>query len=124
MPEGANVVSSSAAERSEDESDVDHVVIPGLSFVAAVAGLLAGSAAASAASSCVPGWPGTVLLAGQPLAASGVEGDAGSSGTVSLVPGPSGQAVRLDWAIGTGDWVQARYRFPAPVDSPRQTCSG
>ncbi|MBI4586712.1 MAG: hypothetical protein HY717_22085 [Planctomycetes bacterium] len=54
-----------------------------------------------------------------------MEKDSGSSGSLRLVPGiVAGQAVEFDWDLGTGDWVQARFTFPRPVDLSRADLFG
>lgn len=68
------------------------------------------------ASSCAPGWQGTVLIDAESLTNWVVESDTGSSGSLALAPGLVGQAVQLNWNLGLGSWVQGRYNFPAPID--------
>jgi hypothetical protein len=65
---------------------------------------------------CAPGWQGAVLIDGESLTHWAVEQDAGAAGALQLAPGLIGQAVRLDWQLGTGQWVQGCYAFPTPVD--------
>lgn len=65
---------------------------------------------------CAPAWQGSTLVDAETLTGWAVERDTGSSGTLESVPGLTGDAVRLNWNIGSGDWVQARYTFPSPVD--------
>ena len=64
----------------------------------------------------LPGWSGDVLVDCESTARWTVEHDAPSTGTLALDDGVFGQAVRLDWNLGSGAWVQARYDFPQPVD--------
>lgn len=68
---------------------------------------------------CAPGWQGSVLIdtsVMRLLQNWTVESDSGSSGELQPSEGLTGQAVQLNWNIGTGDWVQAKYTFPQPVD--------
>ena len=64
----------------------------------------------------LPGWSGDVLVDGESTAQWSVEHDGPSSGTLTLDDGVFGQAVRLDWDLGAGAWVQAKYTFSSPVD--------
>jgi hypothetical protein len=73
---------------------------------------------------CVPGWNGTVLSDCETTVQWSVEAGTGSSGTLSSVAGIIGNAVQLDWNIGTGDWVQAKYTFPQPVDLSQKDIVG
>lgn len=73
-------------------------------------------AARAAPRACPPGWQGHAIIDDEPLGNWAVEQDAGASGALVSVPGLSGLAVRLDWNLGVGSWVQARYLFPQPVD--------
>ncbi|XCN74747.1 MAG: hypothetical protein Q3M24_08390 [Candidatus Electrothrix aestuarii] len=72
----------------------------------------------SLADSRTPAWTGTVLLDCDSLDNWSVEADAaGSSGSTELQAGlVSGQSVQLNWNLGSGDWVQGKYTFPAPQD--------
>jgi len=65
---------------------------------------------------CVPGWDGVRLIDGESLSGWTVETDIGASGSVELTEGHDGQGIQLNWNIGTGDWVQGKYSFPATVD--------
>jgi hypothetical protein len=72
----------------------------------------------------VPGWNGQALINCDSLSGWSVENDAGSSGTLELDSGFIDSAVRLNWDIGTGDWVQAKYTFPEPIDLSSQDIFG
>lgn len=82
---------------------------------------------------CTPAWEGTPLIECDSLAGWTVERDDGSTGSLQLVEplvggvplaggGPLGaggdaaKSIQLTWDLGSGDWVQARYRFSSPVD--------
>ncbi len=67
---------------------------------------------------CLPGWSGQVLMPAPTPGLPGwrVETDTGSSGSLLLVSNGSTTNIQLNWTIGTGDWVQARYDFAAPLD--------
>jgi hypothetical protein len=81
--------------------------------------------AGAADPACSPGWNGTPLIGCDSLARWTVERDTGASGSLRLAPGiVGGQSVELDWDLGSGDWVQARYDFPAPVDLSRAEILG
>ncbi len=67
-------------------------------------------------SSDLPGWQGSLLIDGESLAHWTVEHDTGASGSLGLAPGLLGQAVQLNWNLGSGAWVQGRYTFPTPVN--------
>jgi hypothetical protein len=78
-----------------------------------------------AQSPCSPGWTGQLLLIdGESITNWSVETDNGSSGTRELVAGFIDNAVQLNWNIGTGDWVQAVYTFPQPVDLSQKDIFG
>jgi hypothetical protein len=84
-----------------------------------------GASAPAAFASCAPGWGGTVLISGDTATNWVVEKDTGSSGTIKLVPGlVSGQAIEIDWDLGTGAYVQAKYTFPTPVNLSRTDILG
>ena len=72
--------------------------------------------AAAANPSYAPGWQGTTLIDAESAANWSVEHDTGSTGDVTLVSGLTGQAIQLNWNIGTGDWVQGKYSFAAQAD--------
>ncbi len=80
--------------------------------------LLAGSLAAPCAlwADCAPGWTGVVLAGAESPDGWSVQADGGSSGVLSSTRGVEGQALRFDWSMGAGDWVQAVYDFPASLD--------
>ncbi|KAF5436938.1 Prenyltransferase and squalene oxidase repeat-containing protein [Candidatus Methanophagaceae archaeon] len=65
---------------------------------------------------CSPSWHGTVIIDCESLDNWSVESDIGSYGNLTLVPGFIGKAVQLNWDIGTGDWVQAKYTFQEPIN--------
>lgn len=73
---------------------------------------------------CVPGWTGRLLIGCESTSGWGIEHDNGSTGTVRTTAGVIGGAVQLDWDIGAGDWVQARYSFPGPIDLSREDIFG
>ena len=73
---------------------------------------------------CVPGWNGTILIDCENTANWSVEASTGASGTISSIPGFVGNSVQLNWNIGTGDWVQAKYTFPQPVDLSQKDIFG
>ncbi len=62
------------------------------------------------------GWQGRVLADGDSLDGWSVDTSGGSGGSLSLADGVMEKAVQLNWDIGPGDWVQARYNFPAVMD--------
>ena len=64
----------------------------------------------------VPGCGREVLIDCDSLSHWGFECDNGSSGSRELVSGLIDNAIKLNWNIGTGEWVQAKYRFSEPVD--------
>lgn len=66
--------------------------------------------------SCAPGWLGTVLVDGESLTHWLKEYDSGSAASLGLAPGLEGQAVQLDWDLGSGNWAQGKCTFPAPLD--------
>lgn len=60
---------------------------------------------------------GSVLIDGDSLTNWTVENDTGSSGSLQIANEiVSGQAVQLNWNIGTGNWVQGKYSFTSPID--------
>jgi hypothetical protein len=69
-----------------------------------------------AQSSCTPAWTGQLLIGGESLDNWSAEHHENSTGAITLVPGFIGNAIQLDWNIGAGDWVQAKYTFPQPID--------
>lgn len=74
-------------------------------------------AARTADPACAPAWTGNSLIDCDSLSGWAVEKDSGASGSLQLAPGiVAGQSVELEWDLGTGDWVQARYKFAAPID--------
>jgi hypothetical protein len=89
----------------------------GRNLLLLLAAVFHAGAAGAAPPACALSWEGQVLIDGDALRNWTVENDAGSSGTLALVEGiAGGQAVQLAWDIGSGDWVQGKYTFPAPVD--------
>ena len=70
----------------------------------------------AAPTNCAPAWFGSTLVDAESLFGWGIEQDTGAGGTFQIVPGWIGNAVQLTWSIGTGDWIQARYVFPSPID--------
>ena len=69
------------------------------------------------AATCSPAWNGTVLINCDALDNWVVEHNLGASGGLETAVGIiDGQAIQLNWDIGTGDWVQGKYTFPAPQD--------
>jgi hypothetical protein len=79
---------------------------------------------AQPASPCVPGWNGQLLIDGESPTNWEVEHHNSSSGTIVSVVGFIGNAVELNWNIGVGDWVQARYTFSQPVDLSQKDIFG
>lgn len=71
-----------------------------------------------------PAWQGTVLTDCETLGGWAVESAPGSSGSLALAAGLFGNGVALDWGIGSGDWVQARYDFASPTDLSRADILG
>ena len=70
-----------------------------------------------ASPSCTLGWQGIVLANTKSLINWTVESDnGGSSGNLQSISGLTNQAIQLNWNIGTGNWVQAKYTFTQPVD--------
>ncbi len=79
---------------------------------------------ALAQSPCTPAWQGQLLIDGETLSNWRVEQDNGSSGSLTGVNGFIGNAVQLDWNLGSGDWVQARYDFAQPIDLSQKDIFG
>ncbi len=73
---------------------------------------------------CVPGWTGRVIIDCESTSGWGIEHDNGSAGTLGTTAGVSNNAVQLNWDIGTGNWVQARYTFRPLVDLSREDIFG
>ena len=73
---------------------------------------------------CAPGWDGTVLIDCETTANWSVEASSGSSGFISPTTGVIGNAINFNWDIGTGDWVQAKYTFPQPIDLSQKNIFG
>ncbi|MBN2000497.1 hypothetical protein JW935_23300, partial [candidate division KSB1 bacterium] len=69
-----------------------------------------------AAQFCTPGWLGETLIDCQITAGWTVEHDNGSSGNLITTAGVDGGAVQLQWNLGSGSWVQARYLFSPAID--------
>jgi hypothetical protein len=65
---------------------------------------------------CLPGWNGEILIDCDTILNWSVEQDSGASGSLAPVPGFISSAVELNWNLGGGDWVQAKYSFPQPAD--------
>ncbi len=65
---------------------------------------------------CVPGWMGHLIIGCENISGWGIEHDNGSTGTVTTTAGVIGKAVQLNWDIGAGNWVQARYTFRGLID--------
>jgi hypothetical protein len=65
---------------------------------------------------CVPGWTGRLIIGCESTSGWGIEQDNGSTGTVETTAGVFDNAVQLNWDIGTGNWVQARYAFDGLID--------
>lgn len=63
-----------------------------------------------------PGWTGETVLDCETLRNWSVEKDAGTGGSLEIEDGFVGKAVRLNWDLNSGEWVQAKYTFPIPVD--------
>ena len=72
----------------------------------------------------VPGWNGQVLIDCESTDNWTVEYDNNSYGSLELVEGFINNAVQLNWDIGDGNWVQAKYTFPQPVDLSEQDIFG
>jgi len=85
---------------------------------------LATTASPQTPPSCPPGWNGQVIIDGENSTNWSVEADNGSSGTITTAGGFIGNAVQLNWNIGTGQWVQAKYTFPQPVDLSQKDIFG
>lgn len=80
--------------------------------------ILSGILPAAATNECLPGWSGQRLV---PLPTAGlpgwrVEHDVNSTGSLVLATNQGEPVLQLNWNIGTGDWVQARYDFAVPQD--------
>jgi len=73
---------------------------------------------------CVPGWTGRLIIDCENTSGWGIEHDNGSTGTVETTAGVIDNAVQLNWDIGTGDWVQARYTFDGLIDLSREDIFG
>ena len=73
---------------------------------------------------CSPGWNGQVLIDSESARNWSVEADNGSSGNVTTTGGFIGNAMQLNWNIGSGQWVQAKYTFPAPLDLSQKDILG
>ena len=67
---------------------------------------------------CLPGWSGQLLVPTPTAGLPGwiIEQDVNSSGTLTLATNQSETILQLNWNIGPGDWVQARYDFATPLD--------
>ena len=73
---------------------------------------------------CTPGWNGTVLIDCETVTNWSVEASNGSSGFISTASGFIGNAIQFNWNIGSGDWVQAKYTFPQPIDLSQKDIFG
>jgi len=73
---------------------------------------------------CIPGWSGRLLIDCETTDGWAVEHDNGSTGAVEITPGLFDNAVQLNWDIGSGNWVQARYSFAQPVDLSQEDMFG
>ena len=73
---------------------------------------------------CVPGWMGRLIIDCEGTSGWGVEQDNGSTGTLKTTAGVINNAVQLNWDIGAGSWVQARYTFRRPIDLSREDIFG
>jgi hypothetical protein len=62
------------------------------------------------------GWDGNVLITCQSTDNWSTVVDSGATCTLSTVAGVFGDAVAMNWNLADGDWVQAKYSFPEPVD--------
>jgi hypothetical protein len=65
-----------------------------------------------------------VIIPCDSVAGWGIECDSGSKGTLTTTAGVIDNAVQLNWDIGTGNWVQARYTFRGPMDVSREDIFG
>jgi len=65
---------------------------------------------------CTPAWHGQIIIDCETVQNWQVEFDQGSSGSLKLTTGFIDQALQFNWNLGTGDWVQAKYTFPEPVN--------
>jgi len=65
---------------------------------------------------CSPGWHGTVIIDCEDLDNWSFESDTGSKRNLELVSGFIGNAVQLDWDMGTDGWVQGKYTFTKPIN--------
>jgi hypothetical protein len=65
---------------------------------------------------CTPAWVGTMMVACETAERWTVETDAGASASLNVVPGTDGNALELNWNMGTGLWVQARYDAVPTID--------
>ena len=63
-----------------------------------------------------PGWLGIPLSDCESVSGWTVECDSGSSGSISAEEGLIGRAIRLNWDIGSGSWVQVRHDFEPSID--------
>ena len=77
---------------------------------------MCGNAAAQIDTSYLPGWNGQILIDCESTGNWSVEHDNTSSGSLDIVNGIINNAVQLNWDLSTGDWVQAKYTFPQPID--------
>ena len=75
-------------------------------------------------SDCIPGWNGTVLIECETTSNWSVEASGGASGFISSATGIIGNAIQLNWNMGTGDWVQAKYTFQQPIDLSQKDIFG
>ena len=65
---------------------------------------------------CTLGWNGTVLIDCDTIANWSIEASNGSSGYILTTSGFIGDAIQFNWDLGSGDWVQAKYTFPQPIN--------
>ncbi len=73
---------------------------------------------------CVPGWTGRLIIDCESTFGWGIEHDNGSTGAVETTAGVINDAVQLNWDIGTGNWVQARYTFGGLIDLSQEDIFG
>ncbi len=72
----------------------------------------------------IPAWNGQVLIDCEKPQNWTVEKDQGASGTITIVTGFINNAIQFNWNLGTGQWIQAKYSFPQPVDLSQKDIFG
>jgi hypothetical protein len=107
-------VFSLSGEKIMSSSECKWVAVLVTSFAAILC--LNRNSSAQVVQNCVPGWHGYEFIDCESAQNWSVEHDGPSTGTLDVVAGVDGQAVRLNWNLNGGDWVQAKYTFPTPED--------